>query len=143
MQEKISYLNKLNIQNNKSEQKDKEEYIPLGWVKLQNIKNKIIWKSKSKHNLDNKKTELAETDEVMRELLNTLTNLHQKRNTEYILKWGEEDFCNLFNFPNYDYSYFDKLDEKYETEMKILNEEEELNDDIHSNYLDYDEDIYS
>jgi len=33
MQEKISYLNKLNIQNNKSKQKNKEEYKKYSFTK--------------------------------------------------------------------------------------------------------------
>jgi hypothetical protein len=39
---------------------------------------------------------------------------YEKRKSEYIDNWGEDEWEQMFTFPNYDYHYFDKLDEIYE-----------------------------
>jgi len=57
------------------------------------------------------------------EVLDNLTYLHEKRTTEYIDKWGEDEWEKMFLFPNYDYHYFDKLDEIYEKNNPDSDEE--------------------
>ena len=31
--------------------------------------------------------------------------------------WGEFEYTKVFKFPNYDYDYFDRLDQQYEEEL--------------------------
>jgi hypothetical protein len=40
--------------------------------------------------------------------------LHEQRKNDYIRDWGEESYENTFRFINYDYDYFEKLDEEYD-----------------------------
>ena len=69
-------------------------------------------------------------------VLNRLAELHQKRKEEYIIMWGEEEYEQMFRFPNYDYEFFDKLDEQYEEEMETMrvNDEENENDEYRDDY---------
>ena len=60
---------------------------------------------------------LNETEEI----IIALSLLHEKRTNEYKELWGEAEWERMFICPNYDYEYFDKLDEAYETEQYNLN----------------------
>ena len=65
-----------------------------------------------------------------------LAELHEKRINEYIELWGYDEYEKEFLFPNYDYEYFDKLDEAYEQEMRILNNKDMIfNDGDDDEYL--------
>ena len=57
-------------------------------------------------------------------IMSNLVNIHVKRTEDYINLWGYDDYEKLFLSPNYDYEYFDKLDEQYELEMEKLELEE-------------------
>lgn len=52
--------------------------------------------------------------EIGIDIINALVELHNKRTEEYIEMWGYETWEKMYRFPNYDYEYFDKLDELYE-----------------------------
>jgi hypothetical protein len=54
-------------------------------------------------------------------VFNALANLHENRRQEYIENWGEDEYERMFIFSNYDYDYFNKLDEKYEEDMRKYN----------------------
>lgn len=43
-----------------------------------------------------------------------LVTLYQNRKNEYIKNWGYDEYDKMFLFQNYDYEYFDKLDDKYD-----------------------------
>lgn len=43
-----------------------------------------------------------------------LVTLYQNRKNEYIKNWGYDEYDKMFLFQNYDYDYFDKLDDKYD-----------------------------
>jgi hypothetical protein len=45
-------------------------------------------------------------------IIQRLVNLHQNRKCEYIRKWGIDEYDKMFMFQNYDYGYFDKLDDQ-------------------------------
>jgi len=65
-----------------------------------------------------------------------LAELHEKRTNEYIELWGYDDYEKQFLFPNYDYDYFDKLDEAYDQEMRLLNKKDmNLDEDDDGEYL--------
>ena len=71
-------------------------------------------------------------NEVAYEVLTKLVELYEKRTKKYIELWGYDEWEKMFNFPNYDYEYFDKLDEKYTQEMEeivleVIDSDEELN----------------
>jgi hypothetical protein len=69
------------------------------------------------------------------EILHSLVELDEKRTNEYIEMWGYEEWVNMFRFPNYDYDYFDTLDEIYYQEMDNEEIDEEVDD-----YYDYSSD---
>lgn len=52
-----------------------------------------------------------------------IDNLNNKYVTfveNYIELWGENEYINMFMFPNHDYDYFDNLDYEYEEYMEDL-----------------------
>jgi len=73
-----------------------------------------------------KKIDISYKKEVANEVFKKLAELYEKRNKEYIELWGYDEWKNMFIFSNYDYDYFDKLDEKYAEEIKM--EETDLED---------------
>jgi hypothetical protein len=64
--------------------------------------------------------------------LNALIKTHKKRTQEYIDMWGYEEWEKMFRFPDYDYEYFDKLDELYDKNMNNSNETEPEDSDYYS-----------
>jgi hypothetical protein len=52
------------------------------------------------------------------EILEKLTDSYINWTNNYIETWGEEAYINRYVCPNYDYEYFDKLDELYEKELE-------------------------
>jgi hypothetical protein len=62
-----------------------------------------------------------------------LVTQYQKRKNEYIKTWGYEEYDKMFLFQNYDYEYFDKLDENYDNFYKISN----TSDYEYNNHVDY------
>ena len=52
-------------------------------------------------------------EDLLYEIVENLAYLHEKRKAEYIDNWGEDEWEKMFLFPNYDYYYFDKLEEIY------------------------------
>ena len=88
-----------------------------GWLLLKHDRktHKTIWKSKEIFNSD----PIEKTpDELACDALDELITLHEKRTNDYIDTWGYEEWERTFRFPNYDYEYFDKLDELYEEELE-------------------------
>ena len=57
-------------------------------------------------------------------VMSSLVDIHEKRKEYHINLWGYDDYEKIFLSPNYDYEYFDKLDEQYELEMENLELEE-------------------
>ena len=60
------------------------------------------------------------------EILDALTELHENRTSQYIEMWGYDEWENVFRFPNYNYHYFDELDELYQEQMEKEEEEERI-----------------
>lgn len=116
----VSFLDKLNVEIIKEEDNNVDvdfKNLKPGWQSIKRdlktgetiIKSKSIVQSNYKE-----KTDL----EVTYILLNRLSYLHEKRTNDYIDKWGKDEWENVFRFPNYDYEYFDKLDELTEAELE-------------------------
>ena len=124
----ISFLDKVKAKVVKEEtnsEKDLDiENLKPGWILIKKDKEtgKIITKSKEIYN-QNDYDSMSERD-IGINIINSLVNLHNKRTEEYIKLWGYDEWEKMFRFPNYDYEYFEKLDEQYEEEMAQLEEAE-------------------
>ena len=51
------------------------------------------------------------------EVMARQVELYERWKADYIAEYGEDYYERHYRFPNYDYEYFDKLDDKYEAEM--------------------------
>lgn len=101
-----------------------------GWTlfKINRDKNNITVQSKDLNEQINIDTSF--------EILDALVDLHENRTNEYIENWGNDEWEKMFKFPNYDYNYFDKLDELYYVEME--SEHSDGDDDYNDTNFDYD-----
>jgi len=111
IKKEINYEN----ENKSKEQLDFEELKP-GWTLIKMDKNKITMKQKKILNFENEKPIINEKD-INYNVFESLANLHENWKQEYIDNWGEDEYNKMFVFSDYDYHYFDKLDEKYEKEI--------------------------
>ena len=68
------------------------------------------------------KPKLTAKDDTSAVIMARLAENYDTWKEEYIETWGIEDYERNYRFPNYDYEYFDKLDELHE---KMLQEDEE------------------
>jgi hypothetical protein len=59
------------------------------------------------------------------EIMSKQVELYETWKTNYIAQYGEYYYEKHYRFPNYDYEYFDKLDDKYEAELEELERLEE------------------
>jgi hypothetical protein len=108
-----------------------------GWLLLKHDRktHTTIWKSNELYNL----APIEKTaDELACDALDELMALHEKRTNNFIDTWGYEEWERTFRFPNYDYEYFDKLEELYEEEMEKdrIKQQEAL--DLAADADDYD-----
>ena len=103
-----NFLEKLKTRVNTTEKPVKHEVKP-GWteIKYDHVNRHTIMTSSLKPVYE--KTE----EDLKYEVFDNLAYLHEKRTAEYIDNWGEDEWEQMFLFPNYDYYYFDKLDEIY------------------------------
>jgi len=51
------------------------------------------------------------------EIMAALNDRYERWKEDYIEEHGWDEYDRHYRFPNYDYEYFDKLDEQYEKEM--------------------------
>ena len=61
-------------------------------------------------------------------MLNALASLYDKRTNDYIAMWGYDEWDETFRFQNYDYDYFNKLDELDNIEYEKELQDEEYSD---------------
>jgi hypothetical protein len=129
----MNFLNKLTSEEKVSNVKKSKENIDLdyenlkpGWAIAKKDPNtgKII--TKHKETLAPKPREKTE-QEIGVDIINALVKLYEKRKNEYINMWGYDTWERMYRFPNYDYEYFNKLDELYE-EMENQESEYEISD---------------
>jgi len=122
---KISYLDKISTVSIK--ENTVEEYLKPGWAEgKRDPKNpsKIIYTYSETTNLENENENdrKEKRNKCEYEVLEALVNLHNKRTQEYIDMWGYDTWEKMYRFPNYDYHYFDKLDEEYEEQLEMEDE---------------------
>jgi len=120
-----NFLEKLNTKTNVSVQV--KDVIQPGWTKLTRDKhsNSTIMLTNTKRD---ERIYVKTPEDLAYDVLEHLVYLHEKRRTEYIDSWGEDAWEQMFLFPNYDYHYFDKLDEIYE-KNNIESDDEYENDE--------------
>ena len=118
----ISFLNKVKTKNEKKKTIEKDldfKNLKSGWILLKKDEKtgKIIKKSKEIENIQdlNYKTENENIN-----IINSLVNLYEKRTEDYIESWGEDEWEYMFKFSNYDYDYFNKIDDKDDDDDDIL-----------------------
>lgn len=117
-----------------------DEIIPPGWsyYKYTRFKNGLCGDKNAEVTTKIQKPFIEKKFEIVRkkvvlneeyEIINALSLLHEKRTNEYKESWGEDEWERMFMCPNYDYAYFDKLDEAYEAEQSKLEEQYYNNND--------------
>jgi len=96
-----------NTVNNLNEN-DKNEEVPPGSVciKYDNQLKKIVWI----YGDENKNEEVIE-EEHPYFVFKRLVDFYKIRKYDHINKWGIDEYDKMFLFQNYDYNYFEKLDE--------------------------------
>ena len=120
----VSYVDKL---NKITEEVNNNEYVLRpGWVKITMNNNKIITE-KIVHVVSDDFTK-SYSDEINCHISGMISRWREYK-INYIENYVEDDYEYNHKFPNYDYEYFDKLDEKYDN----LNQEEYITDTEYDN----------
>jgi hypothetical protein len=142
------YFNKLlniedsSIKNDKNKtDTEKEECIPDGCVciKFDKKENKHIWLY-GKNIINNQEKQMDNKDDSENPyiVMSRVTQLHKRRRSEHIRKWGIDEYEKMFMFPNYDYDYYDKLDEYYEPYYNT----NQYDNQYHNQYDNQYDDLY-
>jgi len=87
-----------------------EDNIPPGClcIKFDKITNKQVWLYGDKTS----NNEVTKNEEKPYFIFQRVVELCNNRKNEHIKNWGIEEYDQMFKFQNYDYEYFDKLDEQ-------------------------------
>jgi len=129
------------MNHNSSNSKKKDDFIKPGWVCLYKDPKtrKTVW-DYGDSGMNHTQREEEEEEETMNpnDVLNALVFTHENRIAEYDMLWGDGAHEEAFKSPNYDYDYFDRLDDIYEKELEKEIMERELNNP-HYQKEEYDE----
>ena len=106
----LSFVDKIKEQPVKNVVETVEEYIYPGYVVI----TKDITTNKSIYKFGEQLSPFYDND---RKCSDNIFELYEKRTNKYIEQWGEFEYSKVFKFPNYDYDYFDRLDQQYEEEL--------------------------
>jgi hypothetical protein len=103
---------------------DDDENIPEGCVciKLDKKENNFKWITKNgviNDNVSNKETYKSLKDDYDNpyNIMSRLVKLNKIRRNDYIRKWGLDEYEYMFMFPNYNYEYYDTVDELYDSDF--------------------------
>ncbi len=118
----ITFIEAMKTKNkeNHSEKINTYDIVAPGCVciKYDKISKKTVWNyGKNTTNFANEKSALEEKEDPC-VIFQRLVNLHQARKYNHISKWGIDEYEKMFLYQNYDYEYFDKLDEQIEKGME-------------------------
>jgi hypothetical protein len=132
IQEKTSFVDKLKVKQENTNLNKSEEIIKNGWVVLKKDPKTrgTIWK----FGISDYDKELQNKIPNPNILLDRLAEIHERYVNDYIQLWGEEEYEKMYKFPNYDYDYFDKLDELHEDEMEEIQNDEYYDDEYYDTY---------
>jgi hypothetical protein len=132
--------NSLKIDDNKNITENEEaDYVPQGCVciKYDKISKQPVW-IYGKDTVINT-VEIAEAEEDPYFVFQRLASLHQNRKYDYIRKWGIDEYDKMFMFQNYDYEYFDKLDDDIKNVMENYYQNNTYNYNKYYNSSEYSE----
>ena len=114
----LSFMDKLKTQPILNEI---EDIVKPGWILINttpntNIINIIYSNDLPKEEIkeeDLPKDDLPKEEDyyLFFKIFQSLDNLYKNYTNQYIENWGEDEWEKMFKFENYDYTYFDKLDE--------------------------------
>lgn len=107
----VSYGSILKNEEKSQNKKTNENKLKKGWVELGANFNAEL----------EPKVKMQTKEEQLNEYLHfvdCMVALYECQKSEKIEILGEENYERIYKFPNYDYEYFDKLDEKYEAELE-------------------------
>jgi hypothetical protein len=95
---------------------DNDKIVPPGCVSIEydKLTKQEIWSYGVNVN-NSEETKLQDQPVVV---FQRLIDLYRVRKHEYINRWGIDEYDKMFMFQNYDYDYFDKLDEETEKCIK-------------------------
>ena len=99
-------------EENDSEVNSNDNVVPPGWVCIKYDKtiNQEVWDYGDNKNNTFNREEIIEQENPI-DVFQRLVDLHRNRKYDYINKWGMDEYDQMFQFQNYDYKYFDRLDE--------------------------------
>lgn len=140
-----SFIDKLNTKINivSNEEIDDVFTGEPGWIEMKrdgNTRNIIKKYVKSQRELANSYNENEnEEQDLFYKVVDNLAKLHEKRTQEYIGTWGYDQYEDMFIFKNFEYGYFDRLDEEeYEEELENNeNNESDLDNMYDDEYNSY------
>jgi len=115
-----SFIETLNKVVKKEIAEKNNNYVKPGWVSITYNKNSNSSIFSYGKKINNEKIEEKVEEPEFYSIIEILTNNYYTWKNEYIQKWGEDEYEKMFISPNYDYEYFDKLDEKYEKELEAI-----------------------
>ena len=115
--------------------KPDEECIQSGYIVNTKNKNthKLIYKYGEETNSNDMVENISPND-----VFKTLVELYETRKKKYIELWGEDEYDKEFRFQNYEYGYFDRLDQEYEEELERQMDLKILNYNSSDEYLNND-----
>jgi hypothetical protein len=120
--QKTNFSDIIKLKNEDKQCDDKnDDYVPPGCVciKYDKATKKPFWiYEDNKNRTEPITSENKETEEEPYYVIQRLVDLYNKRKNKYINNWGTEEYDKMFMFQNYDYDYFDKLDEMTEKQIK-------------------------
>lgn len=109
----VSYESILKNEEKSIKKKTKENKLKKGWVQL-GVKYEAEPEQEPIYPIQTKEEDL--NDYLY--FIDCMVNLYGYQKLEKLEILGEENYERIYKFQNYDYEYFEKLDEKYEAEME-------------------------
>jgi hypothetical protein len=119
--QQITFIEAMKLKNKEDPiENTNSDDVPPGCVciKYDKLTKKTIWiYGKDTTDINAEKKHIEENEEPIL-IFQRLVDLHQSRKYDYISKWGIDEYEKIFSYQNYDYEYFDKLDEQMEQAME-------------------------
>ena len=105
-------MNHLVTNEENSNEIQNEDNVPPGCVciKFDKVSNKHCWIYGDNASKNEDVESVIESNPYF--IFQRVTDLYNNRKNEHIKKWGIEEYDQMFMFQNYDYGYFDKLDDE-------------------------------
>jgi hypothetical protein len=138
----ITFIEAMKTKNkeNHSEKINTYDIVAPGCVciKYDKISKKTVWVyGTNTTSIANEKSPLEENEEPC-VVFQRLVDLHQGRKYNHISKWGIDEYEKMFLYQNYDYDYFDNLDDQIEKNMEKYYQNTSYN--LQNYYVDSDYD---